>query len=59
MDSYGRLPGAAETDPCRHPVERIAGQVGFGSPTTFRDRFRQLVGVSPPAYRRTFQRSGG
>jgi len=38
-----------------HPVERIASQVGFGSPTTFRDRFRQLVGTSPQAYRRAFQ----
>ena len=37
------------------PVETIAGQVGFGSSTTFRDRFKQLVGVSPQGYRRTFQ----
>jgi len=41
-----------------HSVERIAGQVGFGSPTTFRDRFKQLVGASPQAYRRAFQRKG-
>lgn len=38
-----------------HPVERIASQVGFGSPTTFRDRFKQLVGTSPQAYRRAFR----
>ncbi|WP_344732642.1 GlxA family transcriptional regulator, partial [Spinactinospora alkalitolerans] len=38
-----------------HPVERIAGQVGFGSATTFRDRFKRLVGTSPHAYRRAFQ----
>ncbi|MDJ1134896.1 GlxA family transcriptional regulator [Streptomyces iconiensis] len=38
----------------RHSVERIAGQVGFGSPTTFRDRFKRTTGVSPHAYRRTF-----
>ncbi|MFJ4733354.1 GlxA family transcriptional regulator [Streptomyces sp. NPDC088770] len=38
----------------RHPVERIAGQVGFGSPTAFRDRFKRTTGVSPQAYRRTF-----
>ncbi|WP_199442785.1 GlxA family transcriptional regulator [Umezawaea beigongshangensis] len=38
-----------------HPVERIAGQVGFGSPTTFRDRFKRLVGTSPQAYRRAFR----
>ena len=37
-----------------HAVERIALQVGFGSPTTFRDRFKRLVGTSPQAYRRTF-----
>lgn len=38
-----------------HSVERIAIQVGFGSPTTFRDRFKRLVGTSPQAYRRAFQ----
>jgi transcriptional regulator GlxA family with amidase domain len=36
-------------------IERIASQVGFGSPTTFRDRFKQLVGTSPQAYRRAFR----
>jgi transcriptional regulator GlxA family with amidase domain len=38
----------------RHSVERIAGQVGFGSPTAFRDRFKRTTGVSPHAYRRSF-----
>lgn len=38
----------------QHPVERIAGQVGFGSPTAFRDRFKRTTGVSPHAYRRSF-----
>ncbi|MGW3322036.1 GlxA family transcriptional regulator [Streptomyces virginiae] len=38
-----------------HPVERIAAQVGFGSPTAFRERFKRLTGTSPHAYRRTFQ----
>jgi transcriptional regulator GlxA family with amidase domain len=38
-----------------HPVEAVAGQVGFGSATTFRDRFKRLVGTSPQAYRRSFQ----
>ncbi|WP_369217895.1 GlxA family transcriptional regulator [Streptomyces flavofungini] len=38
----------------RHPVERIAEQVGFGSATAFRDRFKRTTGVSPQAYRRTF-----
>ncbi|MFC7533994.1 GlxA family transcriptional regulator [Actinoplanes sp. GCM10030250] len=39
------------------PVELIAGQVGFGSPTAFRDRFRQVVGTSPRAYRAAFRSS--
>lgn len=38
-----------------HPVERIASQVGFGSPTAFRDRFRRITGTSPNAYRRAFR----
>jgi transcriptional regulator GlxA family with amidase domain len=38
-----------------HPVDRIAGQVGFGSPTAFRDRFKRVVGTSPAAYRAAFQ----
>ncbi|MGW4322629.1 GlxA family transcriptional regulator [Streptomyces sp. BBFR109] len=37
-----------------HSVERIGAQVGFGSPTTFRDRFKRTTGVSPQAYRRAF-----
>lgn len=37
-----------------HSVERIGGQVGFGSPTAFRDRFKRTTGVSPQTYRRTF-----
>ncbi|MFC5804622.1 GlxA family transcriptional regulator [Streptomyces formicae] len=38
-----------------HPVDRIAAQVGFGSPTAFRDRFKRQVGTSPQAYRRAFR----
>lgn len=38
-----------------HSVERIGAQVGFGSPTTFRDRFKRTTGVSPHTYRRTFR----
>lgn len=38
----------------RHSVERIGRQVGFGSATTFRDRFKNTTGVSPQTYRRTF-----
>jgi transcriptional regulator GlxA family with amidase domain len=40
-----------------HPVDRIATQVGFGSPTAFRDRFKRVVGTSPHAYRSAFQGS--
>ena len=40
-----------------HPVERISRQVGFNSPTSFRDQFKGLVGTSPQAYRRAFQSS--
>ncbi|MBL1112372.1 helix-turn-helix domain-containing protein [Streptomyces sp. 110] len=42
-----------------HPVERIASQVGFGSPTSFRDRFKRVVGTSPHSYRSAFQRNAG
>ncbi|MEE1939890.1 helix-turn-helix domain-containing protein [Streptomyces sp. TRM 70361] len=38
----------------RQSVERIGAQVGFGSPTAFRDRFKRVTGVSPHAYRRAF-----
>jgi len=38
-----------------HPIDRIAHQVGFGSPTAFRDRFRRVVGTSPHGYRATFR----
>lgn len=38
-----------------HSVERIGAQVGFGSPTAFRDRFKRTTGVSPQTYRRTFR----
>lgn len=38
-----------------HPVERIATQCGFGSPTAFRERFRRVVGTSPVGYRRAFR----
>jgi transcriptional regulator GlxA family with amidase domain len=41
-----------------HSVDRIATQVGFGSPTAFRDRFRRVTGTNPFAYRRAFQSVG-
>lgn len=37
-----------------HSVERIGAQVGFASPTAFRDRFKQTTGTSPRNYRRAF-----
>jgi transcriptional regulator GlxA family with amidase domain len=37
------------------PVEQIGAAVGFPAPTTFRERFRRLVGISPRAYRQAFQ----
>jgi transcriptional regulator GlxA family with amidase domain len=40
-----------------HPIDRIACQVGFGSPTAFRDQFKRVVGTSPNAYRTAFQGS--
>ena len=36
-------------------VERIARQVGFPSPSNFRALFRRATGVTPHAYRTTFQ----
>ncbi|MFF0654192.1 GlxA family transcriptional regulator [Micromonospora tulbaghiae] len=38
-----------------HPVDRVASQVGFGSATAFRDRFKRITGTSPQAYRRSFR----
>ncbi|MEV6303453.1 helix-turn-helix domain-containing protein [Actinoplanes sp. NPDC051861] len=37
------------------PVEQVAGTVGFGSPTAFRERFKRVVGNSPAAYRTAFR----
>lgn len=41
-----------------HSPERIAEQVGFGSPTAFRERFKRIVGTSPTAYRAAFHDRG-
>jgi transcriptional regulator GlxA family with amidase domain len=38
-----------------HSVDRIADQVGFGSVTAFRERFKRVVGTSPQAYRTAFR----
>ncbi|QIP43300.1 AraC family transcriptional regulator [Rhodococcus erythropolis] len=40
-----------------HSIERVAGQVGFNAVTTFRERFRDLVGTSPQRYRTQFRTS--
>ncbi|MEV6282107.1 helix-turn-helix domain-containing protein [Kribbella sp. NPDC051770] len=40
-----------------HPVDRIAGRVGFSSPTAFRERFKRVVGTTPHAYRSAFRQS--
>jgi transcriptional regulator GlxA family with amidase domain len=37
-------------------VDRIGGGVGFGSPTSFRDKFKRLVGTTPHDYRRAFRK---
>ncbi|WP_394834860.1 helix-turn-helix domain-containing protein [Pendulispora rubella] len=36
-------------------IERIAYDVGFGSPTTFRTAFQRIVSTSPKAYRNAFR----
>ncbi|HEU4409578.1 MAG TPA: helix-turn-helix domain-containing protein [Polyangiaceae bacterium] len=41
-----------------HPVERVAGDVGFGSTAAFREHFRRVVGTSPRAYRAAFRPGG-
>jgi transcriptional regulator GlxA family with amidase domain len=38
------------------PIERVAEQAGFGTPTSMRQHLHAAVGVSPTAYRRTFGR---
>jgi transcriptional regulator GlxA family with amidase domain len=41
------------------PVELIAVQCGFGSPTAMRTHFKRQVGISPLVYRRTFRQEVG
>lgn len=48
-----RAQALLETTDCA--VEQIASRVGFGSPTTFRERFKDSVGTTPQVYRRTFR----
>jgi len=37
------------------PVEAVAAACGFGTATKLRAHFKRHTGVSPAAYRRTFQ----
>ncbi len=37
-----------------HPVDWIAGEVGFGNAAAMRHHFSRARGVSPQQYRRTF-----
>jgi transcriptional regulator GlxA family with amidase domain len=37
------------------PMEEISARVGFGSASTFRERFRDAVGTSPSSYRKAFR----
>lgn len=41
------------------PVDRIAERAGFGTSASLRQQLRARVGVSPGAYRRTFQGAAG
>ncbi len=36
------------------PIERIAGEAGFGTATNLRHHFRRKLGISPTEYRRRF-----
>jgi transcriptional regulator GlxA family with amidase domain len=40
-----------------YSIEQVASESGFGSPTSFRDLFKDVVGTSPRDYRRTFRGS--
>lgn len=42
-----------------HAVERIATQVGFTNPSSFRTHFARLVGTNPRDYRATFSSTAG
>ncbi|MFD8675043.1 GlxA family transcriptional regulator [Streptomyces seoulensis] len=42
-----------------HPVDRVAADAGYGTGTAMRLRFREVLGVSPRAYRNAFRVRGG
>ena len=65
-DEVGMSPGRwliqQRVDRARHllestdlPVDEIAGRVGFAGGTSLREHLHAAIGVSPLAYRRTFQ----
>jgi transcriptional regulator GlxA family with amidase domain len=37
-----------------YSVDQIAARVGFNSPVVLRERFREMIGLAPSAYRRRF-----
>jgi transcriptional regulator GlxA family with amidase domain len=39
-------------------IEQVAARAGFGTATAMRQHLRASIGVSPQAYRRTFQTAG-
>ncbi len=39
---------------CDTGIDEIARRVGLGTTANFRTRFRNAIGTSPTAYRRTF-----
>ncbi len=40
------------------PIDHVASQAGFGSPSALRHHLRAAIGVAPATYRRTFHGSG-
>ena len=46
-DTLARAQALLETSDLS--ADRISALVGFGAPTTFRERLRAMVGVSPPS----------
>ena len=48
------LPAEGLLEGATTPVERIAGQVGFGNAGALRHHFTRVRGVSPQQYRRQF-----
>jgi YesN/AraC family two-component response regulator len=47
----------ADFDIAKYTIESIALQVGYKSPTTFRDAFKEITGVSPNYYLKSVQES--